>query len=144
MEMRLENKILSLKEEADSSHVNQAYDKYVAKGDKSAKSECLALLRNRKISRGVVDQWRMLHVGLYAVRDTDPGCCWTTSFGACCNLDPRSRLPFPLWCKKIEGFLQGGESFKPESFDIYLLLPTLWCGMLPDEKKEVVATVKKC
>jgi hypothetical protein len=61
--------------------MNQAYDKYVAKGDKSAKSECLALLCNRKISRGIVDQWGMLHVGLYAVRDTDPG-CWTTSFVA--------------------------------------------------------------
>ena len=30
MKMRYESKILSLKEEADSSHVNQAYDRFVA------------------------------------------------------------------------------------------------------------------
>ena len=34
MQLRLDSKILSLKEEADSSHVNQGYDKFVAKSDK--------------------------------------------------------------------------------------------------------------
>jgi len=43
MKKRLDSKILSLKEEGDSSHVNQAYDKFVAKGDKAAKRESLAM-----------------------------------------------------------------------------------------------------
>jgi len=37
MKICMDNKILSLKEEGDSSHVNQAYDKFVAKGDKAVK-----------------------------------------------------------------------------------------------------------
>jgi hypothetical protein len=34
MKMRYDNKILSLKEEGDSSHCNQAYDKFVTLCDK--------------------------------------------------------------------------------------------------------------
>jgi hypothetical protein len=80
MVARFDNKILALKEEGDSSHVNQAYDKYVAKEDKVSKTESLAMLRSAKhISKGVVDQWGLVHVGLYAVRATKPE-TWTTSF----------------------------------------------------------------
>jgi hypothetical protein len=35
LEIRSNRKILCLKEEADSSHINQAYDKFVAKSDKA-------------------------------------------------------------------------------------------------------------
>ena len=45
LEFRWKNKILSLKEEADSSHVNQAYDKFVAKSDKAVQRLSLSLLR---------------------------------------------------------------------------------------------------
>ena len=38
------NKILYLKEEGDSSHMNQVYDKCVANYDKVAKYESLAML----------------------------------------------------------------------------------------------------
>ena len=44
MQMRFDNKIMSLKEEDDSSHVNQAYDKFVAVSDKAAKAESLGML----------------------------------------------------------------------------------------------------
>ena len=48
MVARYENKILALKEEGDSSHVNKAYEKYVAKEDKFSKAESLSMLRSSK------------------------------------------------------------------------------------------------
>jgi len=88
MTMRFDNKILSLKEEGDSSHVNQAYDKFVAKGDKAAKRESLAMQRSMSYASGVVDQWQLIHTGLYAVPNTNRK-TWTNSFSAC-NLDPHT------------------------------------------------------
>jgi hypothetical protein len=142
MEQRFQSKILSLKEEGDSSHVNQAYDKFVAKSDKRSKDEGIAMLRGTmSATKGVVDQWGMVHVGLYAVRDTKRD-IWTRSFDAC-NLDPRTRVSFSMWAKKIECFLQAGQSFKAEAVDKYLLLPSFWHGMTPDERKCAIATVVK-
>ena len=71
--MRFDNKILSLKEEGDSSHVNQAYDKFVAVSDKAAKVKSLGNLRgNIFIKKGAVCQWGMIHIGLYAIQATLP------------------------------------------------------------------------
>ena len=56
MKIREDHKILVLKEEGDSSHVNQAYDKFVALHDKSKKRECLSTLSSAKcITKRVVD-----------------------------------------------------------------------------------------
>ena len=142
MQMRFDNKILSLKEEGDSSHVNQAYDNFVAVADKKAKTESLGMLRgNIYVSRGVVCQWGMIHVGLYAIRATLPD-TWTNSFHAC-NMDPRTSLSFPDWCKKIQHFLQAGQSFVAPVGPInkYAMLPSFWHGMTPYEKKKVIATI---
>jgi hypothetical protein len=143
MQQRLDNKILSLKEEGDSSHVNQGYDKFVAKSDKIAKGVGLAMLRGQKlVTKGVVDQWGMVLVGMMAVRAATRE-TWTRSYHAC-NLDPRTRVSFPDWCKKIEHFLQTGQSFKVEKdLDKYVLLPSFWHGMKPTEKKLVVSVVEK-
>jgi len=144
MQLRANSKISSLKEEGDSSHVNQAYDRFMAKSDKSAKGESIAMLRNAKqATKGVIDQWGLIHVGLYAVRAARRE-AWTRSFEVC-NLDPRTRLSFPDWAKKIEGFLQAGQSFKIEGgeLDTYPLLPSFWQGMTPDDKKKVVAVIKQ-
>ena len=44
--IRFKNKILSLKEEGDSSSINQAYDKYVAKEDKRIQRKKMTFLRD--------------------------------------------------------------------------------------------------
>ena len=68
MQIRFDNNILSLKEEGDSSHVNQAYYKFVTVSDKAAKAGSLWMLRvNIYINKGVVCQWGVIHVGLYAI-----------------------------------------------------------------------------
>jgi hypothetical protein len=104
MTQRFENKILALKEEGDSSHVNQAYDEFVAKSDKVAKDKSLAMLCGAtSISQGVVDQWGLVQCGLFVIRATKRE-TWTRSFDAC-NLDPRTRVSFQQdWAKKIECF----------------------------------------
>jgi hypothetical protein len=61
MQQRLDNKILSLKEEGDSSHVNQGYDKFVAKSDKIAKGVGLAMLRVQKLVTKVWDYASVTH-----------------------------------------------------------------------------------
>ena len=71
MKVREDHKILVLKEERDSSHVNQAYDKFVALHDKSKRRECLSTLRNEKcITKGVVDQHGLVRTGLICVATT--------------------------------------------------------------------------
>ena len=140
--MRSGNKILSLKEEGDSSHVNQAYYKFVAVSDKAAKAESLWMFQvNIYINKGVVCQWVVIHVGLYAIRDTLPE-TWTNSFHAC-NTDPRTSLSFPECCSKIQNFIQAGKSFVAPvgTIDKYEMLPSFWHGMTLDEKKKVMVTI---
>jgi len=102
----------------------------------------LGLQRAFANTKGVVDQWQLIHTGLYAICDTQPE-TWTCSFVAC-NLDPRVCLDFRSWCKKISNRLTVGQTFKDEeAIDTYSLLPSWWHGIHPEEKCSVVATVEK-
>jgi hypothetical protein len=115
-EERFAANILSLMEEGDTSHVCQAYDKHVAKGYKAANYLSLSFLRTGfKVSNLLIDQWSLVQLDMFAVRDTTRE-CWTQSFDSC-NLDPRTRVSFGEWCERIGHFLQGGESFIPETFN---------------------------
>jgi hypothetical protein len=97
-------KILSLKEEGYTSHACQAYDKHVAKGDKSVKSLSITFLRTGfKVSNLLIDQWSLVQVVMFSVRDITHE-CWTQSFDSC-NLDPRTRVSFGEWCERIGHFL---------------------------------------
>ena len=108
-----DQKIMLFKEEGDTSHINQAYDQQVAKDDKVTMRQALTYLRKcEKLSKTVVDGWDLLHVALSAVRELSPD-SWMKSFKLV-NLHPKFRVDFPEWCKRISGFLQGGDSFKPE------------------------------
>ena len=130
MAQMFENEILSLKEEGNSSHVNKAYDKFVAKYKKVAKYEILAMLRGTtSISQGVVNQWGLIQFVLHIIRATNRE-TWTRYFDAC-NMDPRTRVSFQDRLNNIERFLQAGQSFKAVAVDSYLLLPTFWYGMEP-------------
>jgi hypothetical protein len=65
--------ILSLKEEGVTSHVWQAYDKHVIKGDKAAKARSPSFTRSRFcVTKTIIDQWSLVNIGMYAVRDTKP------------------------------------------------------------------------
>ena len=139
MQIYSDRKILLLKEEGDSSHVNQSYDQKVARDDKRSMRDSLAYLRqSNKIVKGTIDGWGLMHVALAAVREL-PADSWGYSFDKV-NLRPSTRVSFPEWIKRIEHYIQGAESFKPEVVrDPYALLSPFWHGMEPEEKKHAMS-----
>ena len=84
-------------------------------------------------------------VGLMAVREgvKNPD-MWVNS-AIKVNLHPKHRRHFSQRLQEIEGFLEGGKSFKlgDYSTDIYPLLPSLWHSMLPSEKRSVMSIVER-
>ena len=136
------NKILSLKEEGDTSHINQSYDKYVGKSDKHHKKEGLGIFQSAKMgTKGIVDQWVLVIIGLYILHGAMDAKTWKSSF-LDVNLDPATQVPFEEWCEKIRPFLQAGQSFKPKMpVKKYSLLPPFWQGMLPTDKKTIVTVI---
>ena len=101
----------------------------------------------KHISKRVVDQWGLVHVGIYTVISTKI-LTWTRSFQAC-NIYIRVCLTFPDWAKKIESVLQKCQSFKSEECGLggntntHIPLPSFWNNMSPDDKKTVVAIFDK-
>ena len=142
--MRYANKIICLKEEADSSSINQAYDKFTANEDKQIQQKTLPMVRN--MTGSITDQWGLVHCGLVAIRHSKKNNnIWIDSFRAV-NLDPTCQMPFLDWIKKIEPFLYAEDSFKsddPDVIDEYLYLPNFWHAMLPQEKKQALIIIKK-
>ena len=147
--IRLDNKVLSLKEEGDSSSINQAYDKYVAKSDKHIQRINLNYLKAcTQFNCNIPDQWGLLHCGLAAVRHTSrTPILWINSFIAV-NLLPSNQLSFEDWCKRIKPFMKASDSFdlitqNEVEVDLYLLLPSLWQAMSTVDKTEAVRIVQE-
>jgi len=128
-------KVLVLKEGADSSHVNQAYDRDVAKEDKKNMRWALNHLRSTMKYGVTLDQWALVNVGLAAVRELGKD-TWLRSFSAV-NLHPGTRKPFPEWIKTIQSRIEAGMEFKTETASecavVYKILPPWWHGTPADE-----------
>lgn len=146
--LRAEHKILSLKEEGDSSHINQAYDKLAAKSDKNVQRTALSWLRKeRRYNSNIIDQYGLIACGLAAVRHTGrhPE-IWVDSFVAT-NTHPTRQISFEDWCVKIAPHLQASDSFhlikQNAEIDEYTLLPAFWQAMAPEDKKLAVEIVRK-
>jgi hypothetical protein len=74
-----------------------------------------------------------MHVGLYDARPFTEA-TWATSSHAC-NMDPRTMVFFPEWCKMIYHFVYAGKSFKGgEPAEFYHISPSMWHGMIPEKK----------
>ena len=123
------SKIISLKEEVDSSSINQAYNKYFAKEDNRIQRKNLTFLRDSsQWNSDITDQWSLFHCFIAAVRYTTmhPH-LWVNSF-IDVNLKPTESIPFEEWCKKIAAHMQSSDYlyFLLENYnniDKYLLLP---------------------
>lgn len=135
-------KIMSLKEEGNSSHVNQAYDKEVARNDNAHAAQSLAFLRKSRYATGhITNQWDLVLVVLGALRGSSRK-GWVRSFTSC-NLNPQKRISFGEWCEKIKSFLQKGDTFRTETAaDKYLLLPGFRYGTTPEDKKKIFDLIK--
>ena len=144
-QLRYDNKILSLKEEGDSSHVNQAYDRLTAKSDKHIHRKSLAYLsQDKRYNSQLINQTDLVHCGLACVRHTrDNPDIWEKSYIAT-NTKPSDMMPFAEFCKKIEGHLTGSDSYEiSQAVDKYSLLPSFWQAMEPAMKRKAVEIVTK-
>ena len=113
LQIYYDHKIIQVKEEGDSSQVNQTYDQCVARQDKRENNLGLSLARHAAVAtRGVVDQWDLVDIALMAVREgvRNPS-LWVNS-AIKVNLHPFHRKSFPEWLEKIRFFLQDRQSFK--------------------------------
>jgi hypothetical protein len=94
MQLCYDCKILSSKEEGDSSHVNQAFVKLVAPANKSVKKESLAMLWGCTLgNKWVVDQQCIIHVGMFVIQALRKAGTRTNSIKSC-NIDPPKSIPF--------------------------------------------------
>ena len=135
LKKRVIHKILSLKDEGDSSSFNQAYDREVAKANKNIQRMNLSYLRQDcRYNQSIVDQWKLLCCGLAAVRHTahHPE-IWDGSFRAV-NLHPKYQISFEAWCKKLEPFMKAADSYdliahSNNHFNVSTLLLLMWQTM---------------
>ena len=119
-----DNNMLALNEGRDSSEINQAFDKFVAKSGKRRAAITLDQIRRSHI-QPVIDGWMLVLVGLQMLRDCTASRVWENSFVAV-NLHPHHRISLDDWLKKIAHFVIGAEKFEEEQIDERELLPTGW------------------
>jgi hypothetical protein len=95
MKKHADAKILSIKEEGDSSLCNQAYDEHIAKRDKHHMQHLLTLLRSMKNrNSNLVDQWDLIHCEIASIwySDCNPGVLISSIVSV--NLHPMRQTPF--------------------------------------------------
>ena len=123
-------------EDRDSSSINQAFDKYVAKSGKKRAYKCLDQLRRSHIG-AVIDQWQLVHVSLAMLRDCDRSNVWENSFIAV-NMHPVHRVGIEDWLAKINDAVEASSKFEEESFSF--TLPKCWTS-LPKEKRDKAMSI---
>jgi hypothetical protein len=107
-----------LKEESNSSHLNQGYDQLTAKCDKKNAVESLydqCRVQKWRSNQVNIDQYDLIFTAMQIVRQCKPE-TWITLFPRV-NLDPIEGLSFQDWCKKIAPYLRAGEVYAEENVD---------------------------
>ena len=111
-------------ENRDSSEMNQAFDRFVARAGKKRAATCLDELRRSHIAP-VIDKWALVLVGLSMLRDCDSSNVWEASFVAV-NMHPLCRISFEDWIQKIQGFVDAADKFEDEEIDVREMFPKCW------------------
>ena len=131
-----QRKILILKEEGDTSHINQAYDQSVAKNDKAGMRANLDLIRPHIRSR--LDQWYLITIAIEALKLIKPS-AWVESFTKV-NLHPRFRMSFDLWLRKIDEKLTNRKFFTNRT-SLFDAMPAVWKKLSVEDRHAVVALI---
>jgi hypothetical protein len=130
--------IMILKEEGDTSHVNQAYDQSVAKNDKG---EMRANLDSIRPHIGVrLDQWYLITIAIEALKKIKPA-VWVESFKKD-NLHPQHRVTFDVWLKKIDSKLFSGEFFASRN-SLFDAMPAVWKNLSVEDRHAVVSVIDR-
>lgn len=139
LEVFAEHKILVVKEESNSSHVNQAYDQFVAKEDKRLIRMAIDAVRIHNKSL-VLNQQYLIGILLHALQKVRRA-TWGKSFIKV-NLHPDHRIPFVQWLRKIDSHLETGERFfKNDSDGLYEAMPALWKNLEVKERHRLISII---
>ena len=135
-----DNNILCAVENRDSSEINQAFDRFVARAGKKRAAKALDDLRRSHVSP-IIDQWTLVMIALSMLRDCDTSCVWESSFIAV-NMHPLHRLPFEEFLPKINGFVQAADKFDSEVIDVSALLPKSWLKIPVVKRKQWMTMIE--
>lgn len=136
-----DNNCLCAVENRDSSEMNQAFDKFVARAGKKRAAEAIDMLRRSHIDP-VIDRWTLVMVGLAMLRDCDASNVWESSFIAV-NMHPHHRISFEDWMEKNAGFARAADKFSDEVIDLSSMLPKTWLEIPTQQRKEWLKTVEE-
>ena len=134
-------KIHVIKEESHTSHINQPYDKFVAKSDKKQWKKNLDIIRQNGT---VVDQLTMVAAVIGILNDSKSQ--WEQSFKAV-NMHPDKRISFEEWMKKCDRNIAAGGMVKKSSTEenkkvLYSALPELWRCMGKTLQSNLINVIK--
>ena len=147
-ELQAEANIDSLKEESNSSHVCQGYDQQVARADKKNVAESLydqRKIQQQQTAKANIDQYGLVLTGIRISKQASPE-VWVTSYCRV-NLHPVFRDKFAVFMKRISQHLRAGSQFVEEDLhpsprQMFKMLPSIWKGMLPSERKVVMTIMR--
>ena len=133
-----QHKIRIAKEEAGTSHINQAYDQQQAKVDKQMARELLDKCRGK--IRGNMDQYQLVAILIVGIRNL-PSSAWVNSFKNV-NLHPKHRISFKKWCTKIHQHLQTGEAaYTRVDRGMYDAMPGFWKNLDIETRQKVLQRI---
>jgi len=140
IELFAKYKIQIVKEEGDTSQVNQSYDQDVAKKDKCYMRANLELIR-RKLGKKV-DQWSLIALAINAQLQVVPG-DWARSHRRV-NTRPSCRVSFKEWIKRLDdrGILVSGEKFFTKRTSLFDAMPACWTNLSVEHRHEVISICK--
>ena len=134
--------LMILIEEGDSSHVNQTFDRFVARCGKSCMRECLELLNDFNLGDHM-NQWGLIPVALEAFRLLQEKPSIVVASFKATNMLFSCRLGLPQWLMKIKGFLERGAKFKDEGvITPKMLLPDWHTDTSESTRAEAIEVVK--
>ena len=141
LKIRRYRKCVSVKEEANSSHVDQADNSLTVLSNNKSTVGCISLVRLLKYQvRGMVDQWILVHVGFHMIQNTTEA-VYIGSFKRV-NLHPHHHLSFLYWCRNISVPLLGVHTFEEETpVETYAMLLLFWHVIDPYENNRAVEII---
>ena len=129
------HKILIVKEEGYTSHINQPYDANVALSDK--KIQRMLTNKAHRIVGRYFDQWYLIAVAIEAQKLVNKE-VWVSSFRKV-NLHPKHRVNADEWIKVLErrGVLSAEKYFsaRPSMYDA---MPVLWKRLSIEHRREAI------
>ena len=126
-------------ENRDSSAINQAFDKFVARAGKRRAAKILDIIRRSHVYP-IIDQWTLVVVALDMLRDCSASKVWENSFIAV-NMHPHYRLPLHDWLAKIRPFTMAADKFEEEHIEELTLLPPAWTDKPVDKRDEWIKII---